>query len=88
MLCDLCFVFCSLVKPKSYQREGQLRKTEKLTSLIHVLCYKRQGNYEVCNELSSGTVGWIVARGAVRFGCFVVRIRKVIFFFSFFKFLS
>ena len=48
-------------------------------------CYKRQGNYEVCSELPSGTVGWIVARGTVGFGSFVGSL-----FFSFFfsKFLS
>ena len=55
-----------------------------------MLCYKRQGNYAVCNELPSGTVGWIVVRGTVGFGSFVVRIRKVLFFFqvTFSKFLS
>ena len=49
------------------------------------MCYKKQGDYVVCSELPSGTVGWVVARGAVGFGSLVVRIRKV-FFFS--KFLS
>ena len=24
-----------------------------------MLCYKRQGNYAVCNELPFGTVGWV-----------------------------
>ena len=52
-----------------------------------MLCYKRQGNYGVCNELPFSTVGWLVARGAVGYGSFVVRIRKVLFF-SFSKFLS
>ena len=51
-----------------------------------MLCYKRQGNYAVCNGLSSGTVGWVIVRGAVGFG---VRILKVFSFFSpFSKFLS
>ena len=31
----------------------------------------------VCKELSSGTVGWIFARGTVSLGSFVVPIRKV-----------
>ena len=55
-----------------------------------MLCYKSQGNYAVCNELSSGTVGWVVARGTVGFVSFVVRTRKVFFFplSSFSKFLS
>ena len=70
------------VKPKSYQREGQPRKTENYLLVNHVLCYKSQGNYVVCNELSSGTVGWVVARGTVGFESFVVRIQKVLFFFS------
>ena len=39
-----------------------------------------QGNHVVCNELPSGTVGWIVARGTVGLGSFVVRIRKVLLF--------
>ena len=43
------------------------------------MCYKRQRNYVVCNELSSGTVGWVVARGTVGFGSFVVRIWKIFF---------
>ena len=34
------------------------------------------------------TVGWVVARGTVDFGSFVVRIRKVLNFFPFSKFLS
>ena len=37
----------------------------------------------------SGTVGWVVAHGTVGFRSFVVRIRKVLFFFfPFSKFLS
>ena len=42
----------------------------------------------VCNELPSGTVGWVVAHGMVCFGSFVVQIRKVLsFFVPFSKFL-
>ena len=43
-----------------------------------MFCYKTQGNYVVCNELKSGTVGWIgrTRNGGV-LGSFVVRIRKV-----------
>ena len=41
----------------------------------------------VCNELPSGTVGWVVAHGMVGFGSFVVQIRKVLFFLPFSKFL-
>ena len=26
--------------------------------MIHVMSHKMQGNHVVCNELSSGTVGW------------------------------
>ena len=44
------------VVPKSYQREGQPRKTENYLLVNHVLCYKKQGNYVVCNELPSGTI--------------------------------
>ena len=43
-----------------------------------MLCYKRHRNYEVCNELPSGTVGWVVASGTVGFESFVVRIWKVL----------
>ena len=48
-----------------------------------MLCYKRQGNYEVCNEFPSGPVGWVVARGTVGLGSFGVRIRKVQILFLF-----
>ena len=72
-----------MFSPKSYQREGQPRKTENQLLVNHVLCSKRQGNYVVCSELQSGTVGWVVARGTVGF-----RIRKVLLFFPFSKFLS
>ena len=41
----------------------------------------------VCNELPSGTVGWVVAHGMVCFGSFVVQIQKVLFFWPFSKFL-
>ena len=40
----------------------------------------------VCNELLSGTIGWLVVRGTAGFGSFVVRIRKVLSPFP--KFLS
>ena len=30
--------------------------------MIHVMCYKRQGKQELCNELPFSTVGWVVAR--------------------------
>ena len=50
-----------------------------------MLCYKRQGNYVVCNELPSSIVSWVIVRGAVSLG---VRIRKVVFFSPFSKFLS
>ena len=30
--------------------------------MIHVICYKRQGNHTVWNELPFSTVGWVVAR--------------------------
>ena len=53
-----------------------------------MLYFKTQGNYVVCNELPSGTVGWVVARGTVGLGSFVVQIRKVLFFYFFSKFLS
>ena len=56
-----------------------------------MLCYKRQGNYAVSNELPSGAVGWVVARGTVCFGNFEVRIQKFpsfFFPFPFCKFLS
>ena len=72
-----------MFSPKSYQREGQPRNTENQLLVNHVLCSKRQGNYVVCSELQSGTVGWVVARGTVGF-----RIRKVLLFFPFSKFLS
>ena len=49
-----------------------------------MLCCKRQGNYVVCNELPSDTVGWVVPRGTVGFGSFAVRIRKVLSLFPFF----
>ena len=48
-----------------------------------MLCYKRQGNYVVCNELPSNTVGWVIVRGTVSFG-----IWKVLSLFFFSKFLS
>ena len=50
-----------------------------------MLCYKRQGNYVVCNELPFSTVGWVIERETV---CLGVRIWKVLFFFTFSKFLS
>ena len=54
-----------------------------------MLCNKRQGNYVVCNELPSGLVDWVVARGEVGFGSFGVRTRKVLScFFQVSKFLS
>ena len=43
--------------------------------------YKRQGNYALCKELSSGTVGWVVACDTVSLGSFVVQIQKVLCFF-------
>ena len=53
-----------------------------------MLCYKRDGNYVACNELPSGTVGCIVALGAVGLGTFVVRRKVPGFFWPFSKFLS
>ena len=54
-----------------------------------MLSYKTQGNYAVCNELPSGTVGWVVARGTVGFWSqFVSNRRKVLFSFPFSEFLS
>ena len=52
--------------------------------MIHVMYYKMQGNHVFCNELSSGTVDWAVARKAG----FEVRVPKVLlnFFLSFFPF--
>ena len=54
-----------------------------------MLCYKRQGNYVVCNELPSGTVGWVtVVRGTVSFGVWEVESVRFSFFSPFSKFLS
>ena len=50
--------------------------------------YKRQGNFGVCNELPCDTVGWVIARGAMGYGYFVVRIRKVLSLFFLFFLLS
>ena len=53
------------------------------------MCYKRQGNYVVCNEPPSGTVGWIVARGAAGFRLFCSSNPEgSLSFFLFSKFLS
>ena len=53
-----------------------------------MLCYKRQGNYALCNELPSGTVGWVVARGTVGFGEFCSLNLEGSIFSPFSKFLS
>ena len=69
----------------SYQRE-RLR-----TNFLLITCcaIKRQGNYVVCNESPSGTVGWIVARGAAGFRLFCSSNPEgSLSFFLFSKFLS
>ena len=51
-------------------------------------CYKRQGNYVVCNELPSGTVGWVIVRDTVSFGVWEFESGRFSFFPPFSKFLS
>ena len=54
-----------------------------------MLCYKRQGNYVVCNELPSGTVGWVtVVRGTVSLGVWEFESVRFSFFSPFSNFLS
>ena len=53
-----------------------------------MLCYKTQRNHVVCNELSSGTVGWVVARGTVGFREFCSSNPEGSLFFFFFFYVS
>ena len=55
-----------------------------------LLYYKGQVKLAVCNELTRGTVGWLLAPGTVSFTSAGVRIRNVhnLFFAKFFPFVS
>ena len=53
-----------------------------------MLYYKVHVNLALCNELTRGTVGWLLAPRTVSFTSAGVRIRNVHSFFSFCKFFS
>ena len=80
-------ILCTRNTSRSRKPLYKTHRVRLRTNLCYklVLCYKRQGNYVVCNELLSGPVGWVVTRGTVGFESFVVRIGKVLlsFFFLF-----
>ena len=59
-----------------------LRLRPTVTLVNHVMCYERQGNYVVCNELPFSTVGWVIVRGAVSFGVLEFESGRFSFFFQ------
>ena len=59
------------------------------SSMIHVMCYKRQGNYRACNEFPFSTVGMVVVwKEAVFLRTEVRVLNNVTFFLRFFLYLS